>query len=349
MRVSFSKGLAALALAALPLCAQLDFGIITGKVTDSTGAVVVGAEVTLTQTAMNFETVLKTNQDGLYRAPDLRPGPYRITIVAPGFKKLIRADVTLLANQTAEIDGSLEVGAATETVEVQANAQMLETETAATGTAVDGDYFYSLPNFQRNIKASTFYTPGLTYNGQAYTGDMSNFHLDGLNTADIGVFEDGALATVGDGMSSDTIENTIDEIKVLTTALPAEYGHSAGGAISVVKKSGTNTLHGIVSEYGRTRRMQERKFFDQYTNAQLQPGWTHAPGLISENPDANLTGPVYIPHIYDGRNKTFFLFAVQRYIEKQSKQQVSTVPNAAELGGDFTFGGIGQTIYDPSG
>ena len=336
MRVSFSKGLVALALAALPLCAQLDFGIITGRVTDSTGAVVVGAHVTVTQTAMNFETVLMTNADGLYRAPDLRPGPYRITIVAPGFKKLIRADVTLLANQTAEIDGSLEVGAATETVEVQANAQMLETETAATGTAVDGDYFYSLPNFQRNIKSSTFYTPGLKYCGQAYTGNMNNFHLDGLNTADIGVFEDGALATVGDGMTSDTIENTIDEIKVLTTALPAEYGHSAGGAISVVKKSGTNTLHGIISEYGRFRRMQERKFFDQYNNSQLQPGWTHAPGLISENPDANLSGPVYIPHIYDGRNKTFFLFAVQRYIEKQSKQQVSTVPNAAELGGTRT-------------
>jgi hypothetical protein len=331
----------------LPLCAQIDNGNITGRVTDPADAVIAKAQVTVTQTEMNFTTTLATNDEGMYRAPNLRPGPYRIVVVAPGFKRFVRDSVELRINNTLEVNAQLEVGATSESVEVKAAAELLETQTSSTGAIVEGDYFYDLPNFQRNIKASTFYTPGLTYDGLAYTGGMGNFHLSGLPSNTIGVFEDGALGTIGDGNSVDTIENTIDEIKVLTSTLPAEYGHSAGGAISVVKKSGTNALHGLISEYGRTRRMQERKFFDLYQNSQIQPGWSKAPGLLSENPDANLNGPVYIPHIYDGRNKTFFLFAVQRYIEKQSKQQVSTVPSADELAGNFAFGGIGQVIYDP--
>ena len=106
-------------------------------------------------------------------------------------------------------------------------------------------------------------TPGTSFSGLAYTGSLGGEHINGGPTAAISVFEDGALETVGDGNSVDSLSNSIDEIKVLTTTLPAEYGHSAGGAISVVKKSGTNQLHGLASDFGRTRRMQERKYFDQ--------------------------------------------------------------------------------------
>jgi hypothetical protein len=98
----------ALFLITLPLCAQLDNGNITGRVTDSTGAVVPGAKVTVTQTEMNFETVLETNADGDYRAASLRPGPYRITVVAPGFKRLVRPLVDLRMNQTLEINAAMD-------------------------------------------------------------------------------------------------------------------------------------------------------------------------------------------------------------------------------------------------
>jgi outer membrane receptor protein involved in Fe transport len=337
----------AILLTAFPLCAQIDNGNITGRVTDQSGAAIAGAQVTVTQTAMNFETVTQSNEEGLYRANQLRPGPYTVAVVAQGFKRTVRQEIDLRMGETLQVNVALEIGAVAESVEVKAEAAMLQTETSATGQVVEGDYFYRLPNFQRNIKGILFFTPGMTYSGLAYTGNMNNMHINGLRYQYIGVFEDGALGTVGDGMTVDSIENTIAEIKVLTTTLPAEYGHSAGGAISVVKKSGTNELHGIASQFGRTRRMQQRKFFDKYQNSQIQPGWTKAPGLISEQPDGNINGPVYIPKIYDGRNKTFFMFAIQRYIEKQSKQQVSTVPTLDELGGDFGFGGIGQSIYDP--
>jgi hypothetical protein len=346
-----------LPLAVLPLFAQIDNGNITGRVTDQSGAVVPGAQVTVTQTEMNFETVTRANEEGLYRAVQLRPGPYRITVVAQGFKKLVREDVELRMGQTLAVNASLEVGAVAESVEVKANAQLLETETSSTGQVVAGDYFYSMPNYQRNTKAILFYTPSMSFNGLAYTGGLGQMHVNGLPSGYIGVFEDGALGALGGsggsagngaGYSSDTIMNTIEDIKVLTTALPAEYGHSAGGAISVVKKSGTNELHGILSEFGRTRRLQHRKYFDKYRNSQVQPGWSTPPGLVFENPDANISGPVYIPKLYDGRNKTFFLFAWQGMAEKQSKQQQSTVPTLDMLNGDFGFGGIGQAIYDPS-
>ncbi len=350
-------GFSALLLACLvlPLCAQIDNGNITGRVTDKSGAVVPHAKVTVTQTEMNFQTVLDTNDEGFYRASSLRPGPYKISILAQGFKTFVRESLVLPMNETIEVNATLEVGATTESIDVLANVEMLQTETSSTGALMEGSFWYDLPNFQRWVSAVPLYTPGTSFSGLAYTGSLGGEHINGGPTAAISVFEDGALGTVGDGNSVDSLSNSIDEIKVLTTTLPAEYGHSAGGAISVVKKSGTNQLHGLASDFGRTRRMQERKYFDQYTLTQGIPGANQPAGLISTEPDWMLSGPVYIPHIYNGKNKTFFTFGAQLYIEKQSKQQVSSVPSLAELGGDFTFPNpaqgntlIGQAIYDPA-
>jgi hypothetical protein len=338
--------LAALLLAS-PSFAQIDNGNITGRITDTSGAVIAGAQVTVTQVEMNFETVTQTNEEGIFRAVQLRPGPYRVMVVANGFKRLVRSGIELRMGETLAVNGTLDIGALAESVQVTAAAPLLETETSASGTVVGGDYFYKLPIYQRNIKNILYYTPGLTYAGMNWAGSMSNMHINGLRSGYIGFFEDGALGTTGDGMTTDSILNTIEDVKVLTTTLPAEYGHSAGGAISVVKKSGTNELHGIASMYGRTRSLQHRKYFDLYRNSQATPPYDKPPGLLFFQPDANLSGPVYIPKLYDGRNKTFFLVAYQWMVEKQSKQQVSTVPTAEMLNGDFSFGGVGQPIYDP--
>jgi hypothetical protein len=337
----------------LALWAQIENGNITGRVTDPTGAVVVGAQVTVTQTAMNFETVTVTNEEGLYRALNLRPGPYRITITAPGFKKLVRDGIDLRIGQTLAVNLVLEVGTLTESIEVRAQAQLLESETSATGATLRGDYFYSLPNYQKHPEAVLFFTPGITFASNAFTGNMGSLQVNGLSYGTLGVFEDGAIGTMGTrggGFIDETIANSIDDIKVITTALPAEYGHSPGGVITIVKKSGTNQLHGLLSEQIRTRRMQHRRFFEMYRNSQVQPGWDKPPGLLVHNPDANLSGPVYIPKLYDGRNRTFFMFGWQMMIERQGKQQVGTVPTPAMLNGDFTFAGSGVTpnpIYDP--
>lgn len=346
--------LAVFLVLALPVYAQIDAGNITGRVTDPSGAVVAGAKVTVKQTAMNFETVTTTNEEGIYRALNLRPGPYQITVVAQGFKQLVRANIDLRGSQTLAIDAKLEVGAVAESVEVTAKAGLLETETSSTGATLSGDYFYSLPNYQKHAQAAMFFTPGISFTSNVYVGRVGGMYVNGLDSTNaLGFFEDGALGTMGSrggGNVTETIANSIEDMKVLTTALPAEYGHSTGGVITIVKKSGTNTLHGILSEQIRTRSMQHRRFSEKYRNSQVQPGWDKPPGLIVQNPDANIRGPVYIPKIYDGRNKTFFMFGWQMMIEKQSKQQTGTVPTAAMLGGDFSFAGSGVTpnkIYDP--
>ena len=136
-------------------------------------------------------------------------------------------------------------------------------------------------------------------------------------------FEDGVLADFGGrgNGQSETVDNSIEEIKVFTSAMPAEYGHSAGVGVSIVKKSGANEIHGLLSDQFRTRSMQERKFFDQYRKSQIQPGFLiNPPPLIVQNPDASFSGPVYIPKIYNGKNKTFFFYGMQMLIEKQGKQ-----------------------------
>ena len=342
------------ALVVLPLWAQIDNGNITGRVTDPSGAVIAGAQVTLTQTDMNFETKAVTNEDGIYRALNLRPGPYRVTVVATGFKKLVTEHIDLRINSTLAVDGKLEVGTINESVDVQGNSQMLDTETSSSGTTMPGDFFYALPNYQRHASAVLFFTPGVTFASNADTKGLGSFSsLDGIGSGQIGYFEDGVLATM-EGRNTDnseTVDNSIEDMKIFTSAMPAEYGHTAGVGVSIVKKSGANEIHGTASEQFRTRSMQERKFFDQYRLSQVQPGYSiKPPPLIVQNPDASFSGPVYIPKIYNGKNKTFFFYGMQMLIEKQGKQLTATVPTPAMLGGNFQFAGSGVTpnvIYDP--
>jgi hypothetical protein len=333
----------ALVLSALSAFAQ-DTATLTGTVTDSTGAVVANAKVTATNLATNFETDTTTNTEGLYRMPFLRPGDYRIKVVAPGFKNLIRDNIELRVGATLPINAVLELGSLTESVQVSAAAPLLETETSTTGTVVNGEYFARMPLYQRHSRAVLYLTPGVNASGLAYAGSLGGFTINGGSTSNIGYFEDGMYGVQPSGTNTtDTILSTIEEAKVLTTVLPAEYGHSAGGAIVIVKKSGTNQFHGGGGLLFREGPMQHRRFmqkarFEQTGNS-----------LHFYQPDWNLGGPVWIPKIYNGRNKTFFMFANQYLMERQGEQVTWNVPTPAELNGDFSYGGragINQ-IYDP--
>ena len=139
----------------------------------------------------------------------------------------------------------------------------------------------------------------------------------------------------------------MDEVKVLTGTLPAEYGHTTGGVVSVVKKGGTNSLHGMAADLGRTRMMTHRQFFNLYKTSDPQPGAPDGVPAWFMQPDASISGPVVIPHLYNGRNKTFFFFGYQKLIEKKSAAFTSQTPTPASLAGDFTFGGVGLPLYDP--
>jgi hypothetical protein len=339
----------ALALFVTSASAQVGSSTISGRVTDSTGAVIPRVNISIVQTETNFQFAALTNEDGLYRVPSLSPGTYRITFEAAGFKKLLRDGIELRAGDVLAIDVQLQIGTLSEAVEVTGAAPLLETETSATGALVEGEVLHKLPLYQRYINLTLNLVPGLSQGGYAYGGGLGAYHLAGQRNSAIGIFEDGVN---GNEQTSGTtvikpIQNSVEEVKVLTTTLPAEYGHSAGGVIAVVKKSGTNEFHGLAADYGRVRRMQHRLFFDNLRSSDPRPGFPNGlPGWFMD-PEANASGPVYIPKVYDGRNKTFVFFGYQKLIEKKSAQVIINTPTDGMKNGDFTFGGKGNPIYDP--
>lgn len=330
--------------------AQIGSSTISGRVTDSTGAVVPKVNISIIQVDTNFQFTALTNEDGLYRVPSLSPGTYRLTFESQGFKKLIREGIDLRAGDVQSVDVALQIGQLTESVQVTGAAPLLETETSAIGAVVDGAMLHKLPLYQRFINSTLNLVPGLSMGGYAYGGNLGNFHLAGQRNGAIGIFEDGVN---GNDQNSGTttikpIQNSVEEVKVLTTTLPAEYGHSAGGVIAVVKKSGTNEFHGLASDYGRTRRMQHRLFFDNLKTSDPRAGFPNGLPTWFMEPEANFSGPVSLPKLYDGRNKTFFFFAYQKLIEKKSAQVIVNTPTAAMKNGDLTLGGKGNPIYDPA-
>jgi len=333
--------------------AQLDTATISGRVVDSSGAVVAGAAVSVVNTATTFQSATVSNSEGLYRVPSLRPGAYQVTVSASGFKKYVRSGLDLRVGDNLAIDAILQVGGMTESVQVTAEAQQLQTETSSGGAALQGSYLQQLPIYQRNVKATFYLLPGVDVQGFGYAGQLQDFHINGFKSNNIGYFQDGTYAVGANGgtiYTADPIQSTVEEVKVLSSTLPAEYGHSAGGALTSVQRTGTNQLHGEISEFGRVSAMQHRKYFDLYRFGQQQPGQVATPSELFQQPNATLHGPVYIPKIYNGKNRTFFVFAVERLIEKQAKQQAYTVPDADELAGNFAFAGKGinpNQLYDP--
>jgi hypothetical protein len=340
-----------LVAASLAALAQIGTSTITGRVTDSTGAVAPNVAVRVTQKGTNFAYSAVTNADGIYRVLSLQPGGYQVTFEAPGFKKSVRDDVDLRTGDTLAVDMVMQVGQVNESIEVQGTAQLLQTETSSTGTVMSGNVLYEMPLYQRYVNATLNLVPGMSSGGFAYGGDLGSYHLAGQRNGAIGIFEDGVNGN-DQGSGTGTIkplQNSVAEVNVLTTVPPAEYGHSAGGVISVVKKSGTNDIHGMASWFGRTRMMQHRRYFDGKRTSDEYPGRPNGLPVFFMQPDANIGGPVYIPKVYNGKNKTFFFFGYQRLHEKKAAQLFQTTPTADMRQGIFNFPGVAtNTIYDPS-
>ena len=168
MRNRKAVGLIALfLLLAMPMLAQNNTGIISGRVTDPSGAVIPNAQITVTQTETNVEVPSATNSDGLFRMPSLINGPYKVTIIAAGFKKQVRDGITLRIGENLNVEVKLDVGAVTEAVEVTSALPLLDTQTSSTGQVMEGDYFYKLPNYQHWEKGVLYYTPQVQHQQRA--------------------------------------------------------------------------------------------------------------------------------------------------------------------------------------
>src|SRR4051812_19127436 len=301
-----------------PLYAQRsDRGTITGVVTDSTGSALVGATVKIKNLGTGVETALTTNASGSYSSPLLILGSYSITVDHPGFKTSVSSGIVITGAETVRQDVALAVGSTTESVEVVAS-DALNVTTPDVSHVVDNKYYEDLPTItaadvrlaESMLQIQPGYLPMKPNGDPMFRGSQFNSRINGGQTMATENFFDGAAFGYASGhqqsQESAPPEDSIQEMKVITTTYAAQYGHTSGGFIEYDSKSGTSKLHGTVYEYFANSALNARGFFDADCDAsgnctarQRSPVKNNAFGFT-------LGGPVVIPKVYNGRNKTFF-------------------------------------------
>ncbi len=331
MRDRFVALLPAILLAfAWPGSAQNNTGIISGRITDPAGAVVPNAHIKVTQTDTNVEWVSESNADGVFRIPGLPDGPYKMVVAAPGFKNSVREGFNLRIGENLDLETKLEVGASVETITVKAAATLLDTQTSSSGQVMEGDYFYKLPNYQHWEKGVLYYTPQVETSNAPWPGSLGNWNFNGANSYQTAQYEDGQLATSMDGGTTiNSVSVGDEEVKVISSAMPAEFGHATSGALLVVKKGGTNQFHGEAGELFKNDALVQRRFFQLATNPQ------QGVSDLFQQPDFVLSGPVIIPKVYNGRNRTFFSVAGSYHVDTSSNASSYSTPRAGMLAGNF--------------
>ncbi|HYL78929.1 MAG TPA: carboxypeptidase regulatory-like domain-containing protein [Bryobacteraceae bacterium] len=338
---------------AAALVAQDITGSIVGTVLDATGAAVPGVTVTITNTDRN--AVLRSttaDSSGNYSVPLLPVGHYAITFEAKGFKKSTVKDIELNVNDKLTVNGKLEVGDVQQEVTVAASAVHVELQSPVNETLIEGRQIRELSLNARNYEQLVALMPGVTYTGtgdQIYVGssnpltgqsnavsfsinggrtDQNSWTVDGADNVDRG-----ANLTLLNYPSVDSIE----EFKVQRSVYSAESGRNAGGMINVVTKSGTNQYHGSAYEFFRNDKLAANNFFNNANKVNLGPdGTARVPPLRYNNFGWTFGGPVWIPRLYKGTNKTFFFMSEEfrRVITYTSVQ--GTAPTADEKNGIFS-------------
>jgi hypothetical protein len=336
----FPLGLILLLVAAGRLLGQAGAtGTILGTVTDSTGAIVPGVKVTVTNTATNSTFRTTTSSAGDYYAPSLEPGTYSVSAELKGFQKSVTTGFTLAVDQKVRIDLALKPGAVTETLEVTAQAVELDTDSAALSQLVSQQQVEELPLDGRNFVQLLFLGAGaVTIGGEQGTmrqgegnaisinggrPEGNNFTLDGL------VNTDQAMETPAVILSQDAIQ----EVKVQSGIYPAEYGFSAS-QVNVVSKGGTNRLHGTAFESDRNNAFDSLPFPVSSNYITATP--TTNPILKLNQFGFVADGPVVLPKLYDGRNRTFWMANYEGWRMNNGTQLKETVPNPAVLQGNFS-------------
>jgi Carboxypeptidase regulatory-like domain len=328
-------------------------GKITGRVTDPSGAVIPGATVKVTDVARATTSTLITNEEGLFDAPYLVPGTYQVVVELAGFKKALEDNVQVAINDTRILNIKLDVGAATDTVTVTDTASPLATADADLGNTIDRKRVDELPSVHGDPYALMHLTPGLTYTGSTRLDrPFEPTHIVGYavagtrgNRSDLLI--DGAPSTAtanGNEVIASYVPPTdiTQEFKVQTATYDAQFGNTEGGVTSIAIKSGTNNLHGTGYIWTEPGGMAANDFFG---NARGQA----RPFSYSNRPGFSVNGPVYLPGIYDGRNKTFFLFSYEGIRDSRPRFDATNiwVPTDALKNGNFSAYSSNITIYDP--
>ncbi len=327
--------------------AQTTSGTILGTLTEQTGAVLPNTQVRLTNTATSDTRVTNTNQAGFYQFVNVPPGTYDLTVTKQGFKTLHQGPVSLQVEGSLQINLAMQVGSQTQTVIVSARTPLLQAETTSLGAVVDQRETNEIPLNGRNPMNLTALVPSVIPQGQSMgtpTGTnpfaWGNYQIGGGMANQSVTYLDGApVNTLYDNITALVpTQDSLQEFKVDTNNLSPEYGHLAGGAINFRTKSGTNQIHGSLWEFLRNKVLNANTFFSN------QAGLAR-PAFTQNQYGFNIGGPVVIPHLYNGKNKTFFFVDWEGFALRQGETFTETVPTAAERTGDLSA--LATPVYDP--
>lgn len=331
---------------------------IAGRIMDPTGALVPQAAVEVVNLATQVKRTAQSGASGEYTVPLLEPGSYRLTVTKAGFRAAEVANITLVVNQTLAQDVTLSIGTTSQTVEVKAQAELIQAATSEIGTVVGQQVVHDLPLNGRNFTQLLTLVAGATPISTAqwsHVGDdgAASFGVPGSDLAapsisgqwnrSILYMADGVLNT--DNCTSTyavpLVIDAIQEFKVQTHNDKAEFGDALGGVVNLVTKSGTNNLHGSAWEFVRNNWFDARdSFADEFRSS---------PAPFRQNEfGGTIGGPIMLPKLYNGRNRTFFFFSYEGWRYSQAAQSRFNVPTAAELLGDFSHSTLNQPIFDPA-
>jgi Carboxypeptidase regulatory-like domain len=337
---------------------------LSGRISDSSSSSIPAASVAARNTETNVTATTKANENGEFLLPYLIAGSYEITAEAPGFKKLVRRNIELRVSERVALDLQLEIGDVKDTVTVEATAPLLESSSANFGQVIDRRRVAELPLADGNPFALARLAAGMAVFGTGFTGagtqpfsttDPSSmvtnggaggneFTLDGApNTVD-------KRPDTGNRIGQQPPADAVQEFKVTTASFDAQQGHTAGATVDVAVRSGTNRLSGTVYEFVRNEVLSANNFF---TNRSAPLGIDEN-GKAKRSPrrynrfGATVGGPVFLPKLYNGKDKTFFFFSYEGIRTKTPKSETISVPSAPTRSGNFaSLLPLGIRIYDP--
>ncbi len=340
-------------------------GKILGLITDGTGGVIPAATVTVRHLEMNTSSTVVSNAAGNYELPYLLPGIYRLEVEVSGFKKYIREPIEVRVGDSISLPITLEVGSASEIVTVTAEAPLLESSNAGMSSVMEHKLLEDLPLAGGDVMYMARFSTGVT-SAQApghnwlpsATDVMSNITVGGTRSGSSEFSLDGIPNMTGSSVSFAPPPDAVQEFRVQVASYDASVGHASGANVNMSMKSGTNKLHGTANWDYAAPSLQAVDFF---TNGQL---WNPATGPVTEEKkaamlpprkvsrySATVGGPVVLPHLYNGRSKTFWMYALQGFNRKQRNNDFLTVPTEAQRNGDFSaLLAVNKSyqIYDPA-
>jgi len=333
-----------LALALPPLGAQTASGVISGSVTDSSGAAIPSARVVLTEQDTNQTREVMTNSAGVYEFRALPRGVYTLEAEMQGFKKEQVRGVQLTVAQTLQLDLKLQVGQVSDAVTVEAAATQIQAGEASLSQVIDEKRVRELPLNGRNFMQLAFLSSGIVTAGRASATQRQANYGPAFSA---GGQRDNTTTVIVDGIEISGMElnnypyaipslESVGEFRVLTSGASAEFGGNSGAFVNVVGRRGTNEFHGSLFEFLRNNKLDARNFFD--VTGKSAPNKRNQFGFV-------FSGPVRIPKLYNGKDRTFFLFSWEWQRQRNGTTSTALVPSAAERAGDFT--GTSTAVVDP--